>query len=155
MTQILYGEGISREGKLQLGCCAVIFDKLRRKVLLTRRSDNGLWCVPGGHMEPGESVVEACEREVLEETGLTIRVKRLIGVYSNTDLLVVYPDGRRTQIVVLSFEADITDGEPSLSAETTEVGYFSPAEMEAMPMHGRHKQRAEDALLNQAEALVR
>lgn len=61
-------------------------------------------------MEPGESVAEACEREVWEETGLRVRVKRLVGVYSNPDQLVIYPDGQQAFYVVLSFEAEVTAG---------------------------------------------
>ena len=88
MTQILYGERISKQGKIRLGCSAAMFDEHGR-ILLTRRADNGQWCLPGGGMEPGESAAEACEREVLEETGLSVRVRRLVGVYSHSDQLIV------------------------------------------------------------------
>ncbi len=71
MTQVLYGERLGKNGELRIGCSATIFDKARQKVLLTRRLDNGLWCLPGGHMEAGKSVEECCVREVFEETGLT------------------------------------------------------------------------------------
>lgn len=155
MTQILYGPRFGREGRLRLGCSAVIFDVTRTKALLTRRADNGLWCVPGGAMESGESAAEACEREVFEETGLSVRVKRLVGVYSNPDQLIVYPDGNKVHIVALGFEAEIVGGELGLSNETTEAGFFSVTEMETMPMLGRHKERVEDALMNQAEALIK
>jgi len=155
MTQVLYGNRLGREGELRLGCSAVIFDETRTKALLTRRTDNGLWCIPGGAMESGESAAEACEREVLEETGLSVRVKRLVGVYSNPDQLIIYPDGNKVYIVVLGFEAEIINGELGLSNETTDAGFFSVKEMETMPMHGKHKQRVEDALKNQAEALIR
>ena len=148
MTQILYGDRISKDGELRLGCSAVIFDEAHQKVLLTRRADNGLWCVPGGKMEAGESAEECCQREVFEETGLQIRPTRLIGVYSNRDQLVIYPDGNKVHIVVLSFEAEIVSGAPGLSEETTEVGYFSLDEIKSMPMHDRHQERVEDALLN-------
>jgi 8-oxo-dGTP pyrophosphatase MutT (NUDIX family) len=154
-TQVLYGERLGKQGTLRLGCSAIIFDEKRKKVLLTRRADNGRWCLPGGGMESGESAAEACEREVLEETGLTVRVKRLIGVYSNPDQLVIYPDGNKVYFVVLSFEAEIINGELILSEETTEFGYFSLLEMESMPMHGHHKQRIEDALTMTGEALIK
>jgi len=72
MTQILYGDRIAAQGKIRLGCSAAIFDSQSR-VLLTKRQDNGQWCLPSGGMEPGESVAEGCEREVLEETGLSVR----------------------------------------------------------------------------------
>lgn len=146
MTQVLYGPRLGKEGQIRVGCSAVIFDETREKVLLTQRADNGRWCVPGGGMEPGESAAEACEREVWEETGLKVRAKRLIGVYSNPDQLVIYPDGNKAFFVVLSFEAEILNGELGLSRETTDFGYFSLEEMESMPMHGQHKIRVEDAL---------
>jgi len=154
MTQVLYGNRLGKEGELRLGCSATIFDSKREKVLLTQRTDNGRWCLPGGHAESGESVTEACEREVLEETGLKVRVTRLVGVYSNPDQLVIYPDGNKAFFVVLSFEAEIIEGELTLSDETTAYGYFSLQEMELMPMHGQHKDRVEDALLGGA-ALIK
>jgi ADP-ribose pyrophosphatase YjhB (NUDIX family) len=154
MTQVLYGNRLGRQGKIRVGCSAVIFDDQRR-ALLTRRADNGLWCVPGGGMESGESAVEACEREVLEETGLDVRVKRLVGVYSNPNQLVIYPDGEKAHFVVMGFEAEIVGGELGLSNETTEAGFFSLTEIAQMPMHGMHMQRVEDALLNQKEAIIR
>ena len=147
MTQVLYGPGLGKEGKLRLGCSATIFDQNREKVLLTQRADNGRWCLPGGGMDSGESVAQACEREVWEETGLKVRATRLIGIYSNPDQLVIYPDGNKAFFVVLSFEAEIISGELGLSDETTAFGYFSLEEMESMPMHAKHKQRVEDALL--------
>lgn len=147
MSQVLFGPRLGKEGQLRVGCSATIFDKTREKVLLTQRTDNGRWCLPGGAMEAGESAAEACVREVWEETGLVVQVKRLIGVYSNPDQLVVYPDGTKVFMVVLSFEAEIIAGELGLSHETTAFGYFSLQEMESMPMHGEHKSRVEDALL--------
>ena len=154
MTQILYGERISKDGELRLGCSAVIFDEKREKVLLTKRADNGLWCVPGGKMEPGESAEECCQREVFEETGLEVRPRRLIGVYSNRDQLVIYPDGHKVQIVVLSFEAEIVGGQAGLSDETTEIGFFTVDEIKSMSMHDRHAERVTDALENRVETLL-
>lgn len=155
MTQVLYGDRLGKGAELRIGSCAVIFDETRQKVLLTKRKDNSLWCVPGGGMESGESVEECCQREVFEETGLEVRPERLIGVYSNRDQLVIYPDGNKAQIVVLSFEAEIVSGEPRLSDEVTDWGFFSLSEIKSMPMHGRHQQRVEDALLNQTLPILR
>jgi len=155
MTQVLYGERLGKNGELRIGCSATIFNETRQKVLLTRRKDNGLWCLPGGHMESGESVEECCVREVFEETGLQVRVKRLTGVYSNPDQLVIYPDGNQAHFVVMNFEVEIVEGELSLSDETSETGYFSLGEIESMPMHDRHTDRIADALTSQAEAYIR
>ncbi len=154
MTQVLYGPRLGRQGKLRLGCSAAIFDEQRR-ILLTRRADNGQWCLPGGGLESGESAAEACEREVLEETGLRVRVKRLVGVYSHPDQLVVYPDGNKAFIVALHFEAEVTGGELGLSNETTDFGYFTWDEVKGMELLGRHKERVLDTLENYPEALIK
>lgn len=154
-TKILFGPRLGKQGKIRLGCSAIIFDEGGDKVLLTRRTDNGLWCLPGGAMEPGESAAEACAREVQEETALQVRVKHLVGVYSDPDQLVVYPDGTRVHIVALSFEAEVLGGRLGLSSETTEAGYFTLAEMESMPMVGPHMRRVEDARAGRAEAFVK
>lgn len=155
MSQILYGERLGKNGKLTIGCSAVIFDETRQKVLLTRRVDNGLWCLPGGGMEAGESVEECCIREVFEETGLRVKVKRLIGIYSNPDQLVIYPDGNQAHFVAMNFEAEIVGGELGLSNETSQTGYFTLAEMQSMPVHDRHTDRVVDALAGQTAAFIR
>ncbi|MCS7010878.1 MAG: NUDIX domain-containing protein, partial [Anaerolineales bacterium] len=88
-THILYGPKIARNGTLRLGCSAILLDETGTRVLLTCRRDNGQWCLPGGRVDPGETVAAAIEREVLEETGLRVRVKRLTGVYSDPDQLII------------------------------------------------------------------
>ena len=106
-------------------------------------------------MESGESVAEACEREVWEETGLRVRVLRLVGVYSHPNQMVVYPDGNKAHIVALHFEAGILSGEPGLSNETTEFGYFTLAELEGLEFLGRHKERIFDTLAKRPQALIK
>ncbi|HEY3476090.1 MAG TPA: NUDIX domain-containing protein [Anaerolineales bacterium] len=154
MTQVLYGEGLGKQGEIRLGCSAAIFDEDGR-IFLTRRADNGQWCLPGGRMEAGESVAEACEREVWEETGLKVRARRLVGVYSHPDQLVVYPDGNKAHIVALHLEVEVIAGEPILSDETTEFGYFTLQEIERLEIFGRHKERIIDTLENYPGALIK
>ena len=105
-------------------------------------------------MEPGESISETCLREVLEETGLEVEVLRIIGVYSNRDLLVEYPDGNKFQIVVVSFEVEAKGGELRLSNETTDYGYFSWQEIQNMDLLGHHKDRIADALSGRVDAYI-
>jgi 8-oxo-dGTP pyrophosphatase MutT (NUDIX family) len=85
-------------------------------------------------MEPGESLSEACIREVLEETGLKVQVKGLVGVYTSPHILLEYPDGNRWQLVVLHFEAIAIGGGLSLSKETTELRYFLPSKIKSLEM---------------------
>lgn len=155
MAKILTGERIGKLGTLRMGCSATIFNPTRQKILLTRRTDNGLWCLPGGGIDPGESVAEGCIREVWEETGLRVRMVRLIGVYSDPNFLVEYPDGNRVHIIALNFEVEPTGGEPGLSDETTAVGYFSRTEIDKLDVMEHHRARILDAYTGQVAAFVR
>ena len=153
MSTLKFGERIGKEGVLRPGASALVFDEAREKILLTRRADNGRWCLPGGGMDPGESAAEACAREVLEETGLEVEVTKLVGVYTTPDLLIEYPDGNKIQPVAFSFEVEITGGKLTLSDETTEFGWYTLAEMEALDIMENHVQRIRDAVKNRPEAV--
>lgn len=62
-----------------IGVSGIAFNR-QQEVLLIRRDQppaRGLWSIPGGKLEPGESLVEACQREFEEETGLKIRIVSL------------------------------------------------------------------------------
>ncbi len=155
MTKVIYGERIGAKGRIRLGCSAVIFDESREKVLLTKRADNGLWCLPSGGVDPGECVEETVIREVREETRLTVRVLRLIGVYSDPNALVVYDENTAVQIVALSFEVEITAGEPGLSDETSDWGYYSLEEIDRLDMLLNHSIRVQDAFTLQRDAFIR
>lgn len=155
MAKLAYGERIGRDARLRIGCSAVIFDAARERILLTRRTDNGQWCLPGGGMDAGESLEEACIREVQEETGLRVQVSRLIGVYSTPHRIVTYADGNRWQIIAHSFEAHVIGGELTLSDETTALGYFTPDEIAELDLMEHHRERIADALLCQETTVVR
>ena len=155
MSRSVFGDRIGKEAKVRVGACAIIFDETREKILLTRRADNGLWCLPGGGMDPGESISETCAREVWEEIGLHVHVGRLIGVYTTPHRITVYPDGNRAQYVSFNFEAEAYGGELGTSDEVTEFGYFTPAEIEEIPLMEHHRIRITDALTEQVATFVR
>ena len=155
MTEIIQGERIGKTAPLKVGCSAIIFDSARQKALLTRRADNGKWCAPGGHMEPGESAAEACIRETLEETGLLVKVVKLIGIYTSPNRIVRYQDGNCCQPIVLSFEAVPIDGKLGLSSETIDVGYFSLEDMLSMEMMPLMLDRIRDAFACREMAFIR
>lgn len=154
MAQVIRGERVGKQGRLAVGCSAAVLDSTK-KILLVRCADSGRWSVPGGYMEPGESVTEACAREVWEETGIRVRVGRLIGVYNSPHIMVEYPDGNRLQLVMLYFAAEPVGGTLRTSEETTEVGYFSRADAEGKDMNGFSRQRIDDAFAAQDIAFVR
>lgn len=155
MAKLLQGERIGRLGRLSPSCSALVFAANRERVLLTRRADNGRWCLPGGAMEAGESAAEACERELREETGLRGRVTRLIGIYTSPHLVVERMDGNRIQMVGFSFEVAVTGGELELSDETTAFGWFTPDEIAAMDVMEHHHERISDAFAARVAAFVK
>ncbi len=155
MVKVILGDRIAKLGHVILGCSAVVFDQSRQKILLTRRTDNGRWCLPGGRMDPGESVTETCVREALEETGLQVKVKHLIGVYSSPDYLLEYADGERCHVVALNFEVEVIGGTLGISNETTEYGYFSQDEITNMDLMEHNVPRIKDAFDIQESTFVK
>jgi len=125
-------------------------------ILLMQRADNGHWGLPGGHVEPGESVAAATVREVLEETGWPIEVGRLIGVYSDPARQTVGQGAERPQMVNLCFEARVVGdaGEPTTPEETLAVGFFALSDLPE-PLVPIHEIRIRDAELGSREALIR
>lgn len=93
------------------------------EILLQRRVDFNKWGLPGGAMELGETAEETAIREVMEETGLEVKVKKLIGVYSGYP--AEYPNGDKTQSIVTAFEMEITGGELKINDnESLELKFF-------------------------------
>ena len=111
--------------RLKLGV-GVIVKNQAGAILLERRSDCGLWGLPGGRVEVGESVGKAAEREVFEETGLSVRITRLIGVYSEPEERIVqYPDlGDTAHLVDVIVEAEISGGDLRCSQESLDLRFF-------------------------------
>jgi ADP-ribose pyrophosphatase YjhB (NUDIX family) len=105
------------------------------RILLHRRTDNALWSIPGGAMEVGESIAETAVREVKEETGLDVVPERVVGIYSNPRHVVEYADGEVRQQFSVCFACRLVGGQAATGDESSEVGFFTPAEIEAMPMH--------------------
>lgn len=155
MTQIIFGERIAKTARLRLGCCGTLFEANRQKILLTRRADNGQWCLPGGGVDSGEDVSEACVRELFEETGLHVHIRRLLGVYSSPDCVIQYTNGDRFQIVALNFEVEAAGGALALNGEVTEFGYFNAKEIDSLDLLPNHRIRIQDAYSNQAMPFIR
>lgn len=133
---------------------AVIFDR-RGRLLLQQRSDGGQWGLPGGSIEIGESVTDAVRREVNEETGLVVSVKRLIGVYSTPDLQIVrYPTGHVWHYINVCFECAVRSGRMTTCDETLALRYFPLGELPE-PLLPSHRVRIHDARTRRVGAFIR
>lgn len=102
--------------KLAVG--TVIIDDRRRIALVKRAIEPGYgkWVFPGGYVDRGEEVQRAAVREAREETGLDIRIDRLINIYSYT--------GRTAVIVV--YAATMIGGALACDDESLEAKFFEP-----------------------------
>ena len=103
---------------MTIGIFGIITDEQDR-ILLCHRRDHDLWNLPGGGLEKNESPWEGVVREVKEETGLDVEVKKLIGVYSKAE----------KDEIVFSFECKINSGSITLSDEADKIEYFSLADL--------------------------
>lgn len=114
--------------RIFLNCVGAAIMNDAGQVLLQKRSDRNTWGFPGGVMELGESFSDAVKREVKEETGLTVAVERLLGVYSA--YMDEYPNGDKAQPILVFFLCKVQSGELSVDDdETLELKYFSKEEM--------------------------
>ncbi len=109
---------------IMVGAAALILDQQER-LLLLRRTDNESWGIPGGAMEPGESLVDTVKRETLEETGLQLEEMTFFDIFSGPDQHYIYPNGDEVYNVVAVYLSRNISGAFMLNpAEHSEAQYF-------------------------------
>ncbi len=114
------------------------------RVLLQRRTDNGMWALPGGRMELGESLGDCAVRETFEETGVTVEITGIVGTYSNPGHVFSYDDGEVRQEFSICLLARPTGGSLRVSDESTEVAWFAPEAVDGLPMVPSIRKRIDD-----------
>ena len=148
-------EKIGHDPLLVLGASGIVWDGAEN-LLLIRRSDNARWALPGGMMEPGESIAECLVREVHEETGVEVEPVRLVGIYSDpTYGHVILDNGDELYVVIAAFECRVFGGTPRPDGEESlEVAYFSPGDLPAS-LAPVHRIRIQDARAGREAAFFR
>ncbi len=128
----IYRDGLLKIGPDPVGDAAVIND--RGEILLIQRSDDGLWAMPGGAFEVGETPAEGACREAFEETGLRVEPVALVGVYDSR-LLGSRASVHMYQFTFLCRLRDV-DAEPTASSEVLAVQWVAEADLpELSPGH--------------------
>lgn len=111
---------------------AVIVAAADRRVLLLQRADTGGWGLPGGFMEPGESLEETARREVMEEVGLELDELTLMNVFSGPDQYYRYPNGDQVFNVTTVYTATAHSWDLQLDTEeVTTARLFSVYDLPA------------------------
>lgn len=107
------------------------------RILLVKRGKapaQGEWAIPGGSVELGETLQAAAEREIYEETGITIQARKVIYTF---DSIVMDGDRTRFHYVILDFEASYVAGEPLAGDDVVEAGWFVPGQLETLGVNSR------------------
>jgi ADP-ribose pyrophosphatase YjhB (NUDIX family) len=114
------------------------------QILLIHRTDNDNWALPGGAMDLGESLTDTAVRETAEETGVDVEVTGLVGIYTDPRHVILYTsDGEVRQEFSVVYTARPVDGEPTPSAESSEVHWVDPATIGSLPMDRSMRMRIE------------
>ncbi|WP_395370766.1 NUDIX domain-containing protein [Streptomyces tubercidicus] len=122
---------------------AVVVDDTGR-ILLQRRRDNAMWALPGGGMHIGESLPDCAVRETREETGVEVEITGIVGTYSDPRHVFAYDDGEVRQEFSVCFLARPVAGSLAVSEESTDVRWFEPGEVDALPMVAAIRKRVND-----------
>ncbi len=106
------------------------------EVLLVKRRDPpnaGQWAIPGGSVRLGESLQQAAERELYEETGLRVRAGAPVYIF---DVIDRDSTGRtRYHYVITDLLAEYLGGEPSPRDDAVEARWLSPQELDDLPVN--------------------
>jgi ADP-ribose pyrophosphatase YjhB (NUDIX family) len=120
-------------GPMASGEAAVFHDG---RLLLIRRSDDGLWALPGGITDPGETLARTAQRELWEEAGLAGRVVELLGIFDSRH----WQSEKRIHFYHAVFRVEVDDPQPRLTDESMAAAYFAADELP--PLSPGHHRRA-------------
>lgn len=103
-------------------------------VLLAQRAKPpaGIWALPGGHVEPGETIIEAARRELFEETGMTANLDTLVGIYD-----IIRRDAAGAVVMhyaIACYAGLANEGEPEAASDAMAVQWADPASLGGIPL---------------------
>lgn len=134
---------------VQVGVVGIILNQDNQALLVKRRgkSHEGMWALPAGTMQPGETAVEALEREMKEELGIEITITRFTGKFYDAH----GRDPRYATAIDLPFICSIKSGTPQPLQESSDVRWFKPEEFDNQCLPFDQRQMVIDAGLTKPD----
>lgn len=118
------------------------------RVLLIQRTDNGLWALPGGAQDVGESIAQTVVRETREETGIDVEVTGMVGIYTDPNHVIAYSDGEVRQQFSICFRARYLTGQPTESDESSRVEWIEQHALDERDIHPSMRLRIDHGYAN-------
>ena len=137
---------IGHKRMLTVGLCCLILNE-KNQLLLEKRTDNGLYCIPGGSLDFDETVIEGVKREVREETGILLNEVSLFMIQSGNKMQLSYPNGDVTDYMDLCFIARVDSTDMDLNKEQDD-------ESSLIAFYDLDKLRKEEELLLGTKAML-
>lgn len=152
-TEYFNDPNAPRPNSIVVAVTAFVLDDQDR-VLLIRRTDNGLWALPGGAQDFGEYIAETVVRETREETGIEVEVIGLIGIYSNPNHIVAFSNGEVRQQFSICFRARPVGGSLATSSESSDVRWVAHQELESLSIHPSMRLRIDHGYENRPQPYI-
>lgn len=144
-TDFFYREDAPAVNSIKPAAAVAILNS-KKELLMLHRKDNKKWTMPGGTLEFGESMVDCALREVKEESGLTVKIKDIIGTYTDPNIRVAYSDGEVRQEFTIVYYGEANGFEVKLDEESSNFVWVSLDEVMGLPLADSQKRRIKDVI---------
>lgn len=144
-TDYYYQEDAPAVNSIKPAAAVAILNS-KHELLMLHRKDNKKWTMPGGTLEFGESMTECALREVKEESGLDVKIKDIIGTYTDPNIRVAYSDGEVRQEFTIVYYGEVSGYNVELDEESSDFQWVPVDEVLALPLANSQRRRISDVI---------
>lgn len=140
-----YQEDAPAANSIKPAAAVAIFNS-KNELLLLHRRDNGKWTMPGGTLEFGESLADCALREVKEESGLDVKIKDIIGTYTDPNIRVAYSDGEVRQEFTILYYGEVNGYDVMLDDESSQFQWVPLGAVNDLPLADSQRRRIQNVI---------